>query len=62
MRDPQTPRERDPDLINAETALQRAALRAREKAWRNGVPIVYSEGGVIKHEYPQAVPADRDGR
>ena len=63
MTDPQapaTPHERDPDLVNAEIALQRAALRAREKAWRHGVPVVYSEGGVIKHEYPKPVPADRD--
>lgn len=49
---PAPPRERDPDLINAEIALHRSALRAREKAWRQGVPVVYSEDGVIKYEYP----------
>lgn len=61
MTDPQAPavpRERDPDLVNAEIAIQRAALRAREKAWRHGVAVVYSEGGVIKHEYPQTESGD----
>lgn len=63
MTEPQAaaaPRERDPDLINAEIALQRAALRAREKARRHGVAVVYSEAGVIKREYPQPETADRD--
>ena len=58
MTDPQAstpPRERDSDLINAEIALQRAALRAREKARRHLVPVVYSEDGVIKHEHPRAL-------
>lgn len=63
MTDPQAPgvpRERDPDLVNAEIALQRAALRAREKAWRHGVPVVYTEDRVIKYEYPQPDAADQD--
>ena len=47
-----TPTPRDPDLVNAEIALQRAARRAREKAWRHGVPVVYSEEGVIRYAYP----------
>ncbi|MEA1049807.1 hypothetical protein U5801_08300 [Lamprobacter modestohalophilus] len=37
-----------------------AALRAREKAWRHGVPVVYSEDGVIKYEYPPLDTADQD--
>ena len=64
MTDPQAPaipRERDPDPVNAGIALQRAALRAREKAWRHGVPVVYSEDGVIKHEYPPTTNESRDG-
>lgn len=63
MTDPQAPavpRERDPDLVNAEIALQRAARRAREKAWRHGVPVVYSENGVIKYEYPPATNESRN--
>jgi hypothetical protein len=63
MTDPQAPavpRERDPDLVNAEIALQRAALRAREKAWRHGVPVVYSEDGVIKYEYPPTTNESSD--
>ncbi len=59
---PTTPRERDPDLVNAEIALQRVALRAREKAWRHGVPVVYSENGVIKYEYPQPGTAAQGGK
>jgi hypothetical protein len=64
MTDPQAPavqRERDPDLVNAEIALQRAALRAREMAWRHGVPVVYSENGVINYEYPPTTSESRDG-
>jgi hypothetical protein len=47
-----SPTTRDPDLINAEIVLHRAARRAREKAWRHGAPVVYAEDGVIKCEYP----------
>jgi hypothetical protein len=57
---PAVPCERDPDLVNAEIALRRAALRAREKAWRYGVPVVYSEDGVIKYEYPPTTNESRD--
>lgn len=57
---PATPRERDPDMANVEIALQRAALRAREKAWRHGVPVVYSEDGVIKYEYPPTTNESSD--
>ena len=47
MTDPQAPavpRERDPDLVTAEIALQRAALRARQKAWRHGFPHAEGQG------------------
>jgi len=49
--DPQTPQQtpsRDPDLVNAEIALKRAALRAREQAKKNGTVVVISENGIVK--------------
>lgn len=48
---------RDPDLINAEIALRRAALRAREQARRTGTAVVYCEDGMIKVETPPASDA-----
>lgn len=48
---------RDPDLINAEVALRRAALRAREQARRTGTAVAYCEDGMIKIEMPPASDA-----
>ncbi len=39
--------QRDPDLINAEIALKRAANKARELARKAGTPIVIFEDGKI---------------
>ncbi|MEZ5584282.1 MAG: hypothetical protein R3F37_17395 [Candidatus Competibacteraceae bacterium] len=47
------PRERDPDLVNAEIALKRAALRAREKARQSGTDVAFYEDGIIKIEAPR---------
>lgn len=44
---------RDPDLVHAEIALQRAALRAREKARQTGTRVAYYEDGVIKVDSPR---------
>lgn len=42
---------RDPDLINAEIALRRAAKRAREEAGRaGGYVVVYRDGKIVKVE------------
>jgi len=45
-------KQRDPDLVNAEVAMQRAAIKAREIAKKTGTAIVTSENKVIKEEYP----------
>ncbi len=43
----QSDQQRDPDLINAEIALKRAANKARELARKAGTPIVIFEDGKI---------------
>ncbi len=47
---------RDPDLANAEVALKRAAIRAREIAIRTGTSVVYSINGNIIQENPAENP------
>lgn len=44
----------DSDLRLSFKALQRAALRARERAAQTGTAIVVSRNGVIEQIYPQA--------
>jgi hypothetical protein len=48
----QTPRkqERDPDLANAEIAMNRAACKAREIARRTGTSVVFLKDGEIREE------------
>lgn len=41
-------RKRDPDLVNAEIAIRRAARKAREIAKKTGVPIVILKDGRIE--------------
>ncbi|MCX5830937.1 MAG: hypothetical protein NT140_03450 [Deltaproteobacteria bacterium] len=43
-------RKRDPDLINAEIALKRAALKARELARQAGIGVVVLKDGNIIEE------------
>jgi len=43
---------RDPDLINAEVAMKRAAIKARELALMSGTAVVTMKNGVINEEYP----------
>ncbi len=45
-------RQRDADLVNAETAMQRAAVKAREIARKTGTAVVISEDDAIREEYP----------
>ena len=40
-------RQRDPDLVNAEIAIKRAARKARENARKAGVPVVIMKNGEI---------------
>ncbi len=44
--------QRDPDLINAEVAMKRAAIKARELAQMSGTAVVTMKNGVINEEYP----------
>ncbi len=46
------PETRDPDLANAEVALRRAAIKAREIARKTGTSVVYSINGKIIKESP----------
>jgi len=40
---------RDPDLVNSEAALRRAAQRAREQARRSvGYVVVYRDGKIVE--------------
>ncbi len=50
---------RDPDLIHAETAMKRAAIKARKLAQQNGTAVVTLENGVIKEDYPDHVSSDQ---
>ncbi len=45
-------RERDPDFIGAEVALQRAARKARQIARETGTTVVYMENGKIREDKP----------
>lgn len=50
------PSERDPDLVNAEIALKRAARRVRERARRTGTALAYIQDGRLKIERPSDEP------
>jgi hypothetical protein len=43
---------RDPDFINAEIALKRAARKARQRALQAGVGVIVLQGGQIMEERP----------
>lgn len=43
-------RERDPDLVNAEIALKRAAGKDRELARKTGTAVVFEKNGQITEE------------
>ena len=45
-------RRRDPDIANAEAALRRAALKARERARRAGLKVPVYRNGQIVEEWP----------
>jgi len=44
--------ERDPDVMNAEIALRRAARKARQRALQAGVGVIVLKGGQIMEERP----------
>ncbi len=48
-------RGRDPDIANVETALRRAALRARERARRAGLKVPVYRNGQVVEEWPDEV-------
>ncbi len=52
-------KQRTPDLINAEIAMKRAAIKAREIAQKTGTAVVISENEVIREEYPDQVSSNR---
>lgn len=47
---PEKQKERDPDLINAEIALKRAAQKARQRAEQAGIGVVVMQDGKIVEE------------
>lgn len=46
-------KERDPDLINAEVALKRAAQKARQRAGQACIGVVVVKDGKIVEERPE---------
>jgi hypothetical protein len=46
-------RKRDPDFINAEIALKRAALKARQRAAQAGIGVIVLKDGQITEELPE---------
>jgi len=52
-------KQRTPDLINAEIAMKRAAIKAREIAQKTGTAVVVSENEVIREEYPGPLSSNR---
>jgi len=48
-------KKRDSDFVNAEKALQRAALKAREIASKTGTAVVYMKNGKMIEERPGPV-------
>ena len=47
----------DPDFRNAEIAIKRAALKARERARRFGHGVIIYENGRIIEEFPEDTEA-----
>ena len=47
---------RDPDLVNAEIALKRAARKAREIARKSGTSVVILKDGEIREEQSDGIP------
>ncbi len=50
---PNKKKERDPDFVNAEIALQRAARKARQRALQAGVGVIVFQDGRIIEERPE---------
>jgi len=50
---------RDPDLVNAEAAIQRAVRQVRERAAKAGVPITVLRDGKIVEEIPKKKSAGK---
>ena len=48
---PDEKRERDPDFVNAEIALKRAARKARLRAWQAGIGVIVIQDGQIIEEF-----------
>lgn len=46
-------RERDPDFVNAEIALKRAAQKARLRALQAGIGVIVVQDGRIIEERPE---------
>jgi hypothetical protein len=49
---PAPKRERDPDFVNTEIALKRAAQKARQRASQAGVGVIVMQDGWITEELP----------
>ena len=50
MTDEKSNKQRDPDLVNAEIAMKRAAEKAREIARKTGTSVVVFENGEIREQ------------
>lgn len=52
-------KQRTSDLINAEIAMKRAAIKARGIAQKTSNAVVISENEVIREEYPDQASSNR---
>lgn len=54
----QKPKKRDPDLVAAETAIKRAAAKARQKAKQVGTGVVVWKDGSVVQEGQNTLSSD----
>lgn len=62
MTNKNSPGIRNPDLANAEIALRRAAVKAREIAKLNGTSVVYSINGKLVKESPSEAATKEENK
>ncbi len=59
---PEKQNERDPDFINAEVALKRAAHKARQRAGQAGIGVVIMQDGIIIEEAAGPITLTRSSK
>ncbi len=57
----QSPRPCDPDFVNSEIAMLRAAQLARRRAWQAGIGVIVMKDGTIVEEMQDREPGVDEG-